>query len=70
MMHGGAAVIVIVAGNDAEWLVLSMICTVNELVPFPVGVPEIIPVDAPRDNPVGKLPVARDQTTGAVQFDV
>jgi hypothetical protein len=30
-------------------------------VPAVVGVPEIVPVEEPRDNPAGRLPEAIDQ---------
>jgi hypothetical protein len=41
-------------------------CTVNVLVPDPVGVPEIIPVAGSSARPAGKLPEMTDQLSGGV----
>ena len=38
----------------------SVTCTVKELVPVPVGVPEIMPVLDANVNPAGKLPTVMD----------
>jgi hypothetical protein len=70
MTHTGAAAMLMLAGMDAECPVLSITCTVNKLVPLPVGVPDMIPVPAARERPAGSVPDTTDHVTGAVQLDV
>ena len=42
----------------------SFICTVKVLAPAVVGVPEMIPVEAARVRPAGRVPEAIDQVYG------
>ena len=44
----------------------SVTCTVNDMVPAVVGVPEITPVDATRLNPAGSVPALTLQLYGVV----
>ena len=52
------------SGTEAVADLVSVTRTVKLLVPVTVGVPEIIPVLVASDNPVGKVPEARDQLYG------
>src|SRR5690242_8859793 len=45
----------------AVWGLASLTCTVKLLVPVPVGVPVIAPVEEFRLRPAGRLPVVIDQ---------
>lgn len=47
-------------------LLLSLIATLKLEVPVPVGVPEMIPVEAPSAKPAGKLPEAIDHVYAGV----
>src|SRR4051812_14835352 len=53
-------------GLEAVWALLSLTCTVILLVPEPVGVPEIAPVDADNESPTGRVPDVIDQLYGDV----
>jgi hypothetical protein len=57
-------------GSVAALLRLSTICTEKLNVPDVVGVPDMMPVEAAKARPGGKLPALTDQTTGAVQLFV
>ena len=46
--------------------ILSVNMTVKLYVPAVVGVPDIMPVDAPRVSPVGSAPADTDQVNGVV----
>ena len=50
----------------ATYPLASCTCTVKELVPVAVGVPDISPVSGSSESPEGKLPETKDQVKGAV----
>ena len=61
-----AALTVILSDLEAVLEYVSLTCTVKLLVPVPVGVPEITPVLAFSDKPVGKEPEVIDHVYGVV----
>jgi len=66
----GAAAMAMESGWLAVLELASTACTVQEHVWAVVGVPETVPVELPKLKPAHKLPLARLQVTGAVQFAV
>jgi hypothetical protein len=75
----GRAVVVIASGAPActreRVTVAVVVCTgepasltvtPNEKLPFPVGFPEMTPVDGARLSPAGRLPEEMDHVYGAV----
>lgn len=67
-MISGIGATTTAALEAADWvgLPLSLTFAVNVAVPLEVGVPEIVPVDAAKLNPAGKLPDAMDHRYGVV----
>jgi hypothetical protein len=64
----GSGAMTSVSGTDFVWdgFDESDIVAVRLVVPLPVGMPEITPVEAERPSPLGSPPEVMDQVEGAV----
>jgi hypothetical protein len=65
-MLGAGQAIVMLKGSELDALQLLVACRVKLKVPGEVGVPEIVPVEALRANPGGKLPEVIAKVIGAI----
>ena len=61
MVTVGGAITVMLSEFEPESKLASVTCTVNVLVPVPVGVPEITPVPGASVSPGGSVPAVIDQ---------